>query len=458
MPEAVLDPQTYTTSTVETMDLDKMDKEIENELKANVTVALETELLKKLIGKVERSVAKKAVQDIFKFVYMKFEEDKITLRGINNDYMTEVVAYQNESQTNFKITEGKACDVCFPADKLVPIVKRLSAKNSSFTIKANVAVIKSGRPKFNLIGVDGSEFPSVPKLGDSLANVAIHPNVLSMIYDRTSYAASTKESRPILTGVHHELSGNRLNCVATDAHRVAQYAYDLDVSYSELTSTIPVAVINEAKKHLDATEKEVNIHFYENQVVYEYEDTTLYGRVLEGNYPVIANLIFDSEQAGTKFNVQAGNFKNLLNNSTVYNSDQPIIIRALAELNQLRVNTREADVGEFQEDLSLTNGEGGDVAIAVNVRYLQDAFSRYNNEDYVTLEFMPTTETKPAGMQPFKTLLSGGNPDCLELFVPVRTSQVDYKKPVAIPDFQGIVEFDFNPFNTDFAEAEEATE
>lgn len=439
----------------EGIDIEAMDKEIDNELKANVTVAIHTEMIKKLVGKVERSVAKKAVQDVFKFIYIKFDQDKITLRGINNDFMTEAVAYQNEDQTNYKITDGKPADVCFPADKLVPIVKRISAENTSITIKANVAVIKSGRPKFNLIGIDGSEFPSVPNLGESLAKVSIHPNVLGMIYDRTSYAASTKETRPILTGVHHQLEGKRLKCVATDAHRVAQYAYELDESYDELISTIPVAVISEAKKHMDATEKEVNVHFYANQVVYEYEDTTLYGRVLEGNYPNIQALIFDTEQAGTKFTVQAGSFKNLLNNSTVYNSDLPIIIRAKSELNQLRVNTREADVGEFQEDMTLSNGVGEDVAIAVNVRYLQDAFARYNTDDYVTLEFLPKTETKPAGMQPFKTILAGGDIECLELFVPVRTSAINYKAEVQIEDFQGVAEFDFNPFNTDFAEQDQ---
>lgn len=447
-----------TFTGMEDIDINAMDQEIEEELKTTVTLAIQTEVLKTLIGKVERSVAKKAVQDVYKMIYLDFQPTCITARAINNDYVTEAFVAQNEDATNFKITGGKPGSICFPADKLVPIVKRLASKNSSITIRSNKALFKSGRPEFDLIGIDGSEFPRIPSIENSQATITIHPNVLSMIYDRTIYAASTKETRPILTGVHHQLSGNRLICVATDSHRLAQFVYDLNESYDDIAVTIPTTVLSEAKKHLDATEAEVSIHLCSsqadnqesNQVVYQFNDVTLFARVLNGTYPPTGRLIFAPEQAGSSFTVHAGNFKTLLNNSTVYNPDQPIIIRIKPHLGQLRVNTREADVGAFQEDLAVNDGVGADVVLAVNVRYMQEAFARYNNDDYVTLEFMPSADQKPSGMQPFKARLKNGNEDCVELFVPVRTDQVKYNEEVIIDDFKGVPEFDFNPFEADF--------
>lgn len=446
---------TEVMTEVEGIDIEKMDEQITEDLKSNITLAIQTEVLKKLVGKVERSVSKRTVQEIFKFIFIQIEDNKLTLRGINSDYLTEAIAIKNEDGSNFRITGGTApTSICFPADKLVPIVKRLNAKNTEIKIEANVATIKCGRPKFNLNGVDGDEFPRTPSLGDSIATVSVHPSVLSTMYDNTIYAASTKETRPILTGVHHVLKDSKLRCVATDSHRLGQYVYDLDEEQAEVVATIPNIVLAEAKKHVDATEVEVQIHFYENQVVYEYEDVTLYARVLEGNYPDTNRLIFSAQQAGASFVVHAGNFKNLLNNSTVYNPDQPILIRIKPELNQLRVNTREAEVGAFQEDLAITEGTGEDVVVAVNVRYLQEAFSRYNNDDYVKCEFMPSTESRPAGLQPFKGRLHNGNEECLQLFVPVRTDQVDYSAEIVIDNFQGVPEFEFNPFEDDFKEVE----
>ncbi|MCD7911078.1 DNA polymerase III subunit beta [Bacillus velezensis] len=444
MTNAVLD--------IDTIDVEKIDKEVENELKTTVTIAIQTETLKKAIGKVERSVSKKAVQEIFKFIFIDIQENKLTFRGINSEYLTEATVFQNTDQSNFKITSGNPGSICFPADKLVPIVKRLKAKNSEIRIESNVAVIKSGRPEFNLNGIDGSEFPSTPDLEEKAATISIHPDMLKIMYSRTIYACSANETRPILTGVYHKLSGKQLKCSATDSHRLAQYVYELDKEYPEVKVTVPAPIMSEALKHLSDLEVEVQIHFYSNQVVYEFEDAKIYGRILEGQYPNTESLLFNSEQAGSSISLNAGMFKTLLNNSTVYNSDQPIIIRIKPELNQLRANTREAEVGAFEEDLSTLNGTGEDVAIAVNVRYLQDALSHYSDGDQVKFIFSPSSPDKPVGMRPFIGMLDNANEECLELFVPVRTNQIHYDKEVIIEDFKGIPEFEFNPFEEVFNE------
>ncbi|PVC74961.1 DNA polymerase III subunit beta [Priestia megaterium] len=431
------------------INVEKIDAEIEKELKTNVTLAIQTEVLKKAVGKVERSISKKAVQDVFKMIYIDIQPDTLTFRGINSDFMTEATVTQNADQTNFKVTEGKGNSICFPGDKFIQIVKKLNAKKTEIRIEENQALIKSGRPKFDLVGIDGDEFPRTPELEEG-TSIPMHPQVLSMMYDRTIYAASSKESRPVLTGVLHHLNGTKLKCVATDAHRLGQFVYELEEEHEELSATIPIKVLTEAKKHLDATEVEVIIHYHGTQVVYEFEDVKVYGRTIEGNYPDTDRLIFSSDNTGSSIVVNAGAFKELLSNSTVYNPDQPIIIRIKPELNQLRVNTREAQVGAFQEDLAVTGGEGADLVVGVNVRYLQEAFARYGNDDSIKLEFLPAVGDKPTGMQPFKGSLLNGNPDCVELFVPVRSVEIDYHKPVEIEDFQGVAEFDFDPFKSDF--------
>lgn len=439
---------------MEGIDIDAMDEQIDNELKVNVTLAIQTELLKKLVGKVERSVSKRTTIDILRFVYIDIQEDRITMRGTNSDYTTEAFALQNEDQSNFKITAGTPNSICFPADKFVPIVKKLNHKDTSIKIESNYAVIKSGRPKFDLHGIEGDQFPRTPELGSSVASVSIHASVLSMMYDRTMYAASTKETRPVLTGVYHDLKEGALKCVATDSHRLAQFVYELDADYPDVTANIPASTLAEVKKHLDATEGEAIVHFHDTQVMYEFTDTILYTRLIEGQYPPTDRLLFATEQAGSIFTVSAGALKTLLSNSTVYNPDQPIIIRIKPESGQMRVNTREAEVGAFEEDLAVTEGTGADVVLAVNVRYMQEALSRYSNDDYMSFEFMPAVPNKPAGMQPFKGMLKNGNINCLELFVPVRSAQVNYDAPVEIEGFQGVAEFEFNPFQDDFAEIE----
>src|SRR6185312_13017661 len=98
------------------VDIDKIDEEIEESFNANVTLAIQTDLLKKLIGKVERSVAKKTVQDIFRFIYLEIQDDKLILRGMNTDFTTEATAEQSSDGSNFKITAGSPGSICLPAE------------------------------------------------------------------------------------------------------------------------------------------------------------------------------------------------------------------------------------------------------------------------------------------------------------------------------------------------------
>ncbi len=434
------------------IDIEKIDNEIEEELKTNLTLAIQTDLLKSLVGKVERSVAKKAVQDIYHFIYMDIADKKLTLRAMNNDFTTEAFVEKNEEETNFKITNGNPGSICFPADKFVPIIKRLNAKNAEINVSSELAHIKSGRASFDLHALDGSEFPRIPDLGESLTSLSMAPGLLANMYDQTIYAVSTREVRPILTGVHHIIKEETLKCIATDSYRLAQHTCDLDKSYNDIQVTVPSPVLAEAKKHLDNAEEIIDIYFHDNQVVYRFENAVLYGRLLEGAYPNAEKLIFDSNHAGSSFVVQAGPFKNMLNNSTVYNPDQPIIISVKPSDGQLRINTKEAEVGAFQEDLLITYGVGDDLVIAVNVGYLQEAFSRYNQDDYVKIEFMQKTEESPSGLRPFKTYLFNGDETCLDLFVPVRSNLIDYNAEVIIENFEGVNEFEFNPFEADFKE------
>lgn len=437
---------------IEDIELNEVDQDIEGVL--TIRVAVQTELFRDLISKVERSVAKKAVQDIYKTIFIDFQSDKIIVRAINNDFTIEAIFNQNEEQTNYKITSGSPGSICFPADKLVQIVKRLKTKNIEIEVNENKATFRSGKStEFKLHGLPGNEFPSLPSLTDSISTLEINPHVLSELYNKTAYAASASEGRPILTGVFHRVKDGVLACIATDSHRLTRYVHELNGEHKEIDVTIPTPVIEEAKKHMKDLDDDVIIHLYEHYAVYVMGDVTIYGRLLEGNYPETSRIVFPDEQVRTSFKVRAKTIKEVLNNATVYSTDYPIIIYIKPELNQFRAISEEPSVGLFKQDVVLQDGQGEDIAIAVNIRYLQETFSRYSDEDIIEFKFLPSTKGRPVGLQPFRTNLAGGNTDCTELFLPVKTPKIHYEDPVVIEDFEGAVTLeDFNPFEEDFEE------
>ena len=53
---------------------------------------------------------------------------------------------------------------------------------------------------------------------------------------QTSFAVSTSETRPVLTGVNWKIENNELYCIATDSHRLAlrkaKIEMDVPTSYN----------------------------------------------------------------------------------------------------------------------------------------------------------------------------------------------------------------------------------
>lgn len=437
-----------TTTVQDDININKIDEEIEKELKTTLTLAIQTDLLKAAVSKVEKSISKRTTIEIFTYIYIDIQPDLLTFRGVNGDYIEEATIQQNQDQTNFKVTSGNPGSVCFPGAKFVEIIKKLQHKDTAIKIEEYKAVIKSGRPKFSINGVSGDEFPKMPEIDPAISTtISLHSDVLSTMYNKTMYAASTSETRPILTGVEHKILDGHFKCVGTDSHRLGQYVHEMDgENLPDFHATVPANVLKEVKKHLDAYSGEVLLHLSGSQLIYEFFDVRLSTRLLEGNYPATEKLIFKEANIGVTF--IAGQLKEILTRSTVMNDDKPICIKIKPELNQCRISTDESQLGAFQEDITTLKGEGPDIELYANVRYIQDALSKYGSDEYVRFEFLEA-------LRPFKLRLLDGNPDCLEIVLPVRKPDMKPGSEVVIDNFQDSMAVqEFNPFEEDFEEIE----
>ena len=100
-------------------------------------------------------------------------------------------------------------------------------------------LLKSGKSEITLKGKDVEQYPRIQEV-DSLTPLLMDTKVLKSIIAETSFAASTQESRPILTGVHFVLSNHKdLKAVATDSHRMSQRQLVLEHSADNFDVVIP---------------------------------------------------------------------------------------------------------------------------------------------------------------------------------------------------------------------------
>ena len=131
------------------------------------------------------------------------------------------------------------------------MVKKLPSDFVEIEVQNHLqTVIRSGKSEFNLIGLDAEEYPHLPQIEEE--NVfKIPTDLLKAMISQTSFAVSTSETRPILTGVNWKVENNELNCIATDSHRLAQRKAKVEMETpANYNVVIPGKSLNELSKIL----------------------------------------------------------------------------------------------------------------------------------------------------------------------------------------------------------------
>ena len=242
----------------------------------------------------------------------------------------------------------------------------------------------------------------------------LETSVLKNIINETAFAASTQESRPILTGVHFVLTENKnLKTVATDSHRMSQKKIVLEKNGDNFDVVIPSRSLREFSAVFTDDIETVEIYFTNNQLLFRSENISFYTRLLEGNYPDTDRLIpteFTSIVTFDKNNLRyAMERARLLSNATQNGTVKLEIINGVVSAH---VNSPE--VGRVNEEIDTESISGQDLTISFNPTYLIDSLKAINSEK-VTISFI-------SAVRPFTLIPSDDTENFIQLITPVRTN------------------------------------
>ena len=185
-----------------------------------------------------------------------------------------------------------------------------------------------------------------------------------------------------MTGELFEISGNHLKVVSLDGHRVSIRNLELKENYEDRKVIVPGKTLIEVSKilsgELDAL---VNLFFTKNHIVFEFDDTTVVSRLIEGEYFRIDQML--SSDYETKVKVNKKEFLNCIDRATllIRESDKkPIIIQIGDGEMRLKLTS---GVGSMNEEIVIEK-EGKDILIGFNPKFLIDAL-RVIDDEMVTL-------------------------------------------------------------------------
>lgn len=255
-----------------------------------------------------------------------------------------------------------------------------------------------------------NEFPNL-NLDLSKNPIPLDKKILKNIITQTSFASSNQESRPVLTGINFKINNDVLECNATDSYRLSKKIVKLDVSLeNNVNIIIPTKNLNELVKMINDDENKVNMHIFNNKVIFEFDNILMMTTLINGSYPDISKLIPESYLL--EVDVDINEFYNALDRASLFtNLDEKNTVNIEVFDNKLKVYSNTPEIGNGEEYISATKKGEENIKISFSSKFMMEALKAFGTGN-VTLCF--NGELKPI------IIKSNDNQDLTELIVPIR--------------------------------------
>ena len=318
-----------------------------------------------------RTVAQKSALSAIEGILCQ-ASGNLTLTGFN---METAITYQIEAE----ISATGSC--ILPARLFGDIIRRLPEGPVTVVVDENYKVsIRAGYASFTISAESANDYPELPDVGSG-RSVRIPQDALKELIGGTIFAVSENQGRPIHTGVKFETSGDAISAIAVDGFRLARRTYHAESAISEnMNFVVPAQGLKEVEKILQDTDEEAIFTLGGKHILFQIGDATVICRLLEGDFldwrrvvptdcPIklvasVADLASSFERVGL---IVSEKYKSPVR--CVF-SDQVLL---------LRTNTT---IGAAEDRCTIA-GDGKELEIGFNVRYLADALRAIPSEEVV---------------------------------------------------------------------------
>ena len=360
----------------------------------------------------KRAISSKNAIPILSTIKIDVTSEGITLIGSNGQISIEYFISVKDENAGLLVTTPGA--ILLEATFFINVVSSLpDVVLDVKEIEQKQIVLVSGKSEITLKGKDAEQYPRIQEI--SASNPLTLPiQTLKKIISETAFAASTQESRPILTGVHFVLSDHKeLKTVATDSHRMSQKNITLKKNGDNFDVVIPSRSLRELTSVFSDEIEQVEVFFANNQILFRSDNISFYTRLLEGNYPDTDRLIPTEFSSEVTFKVahlrQAMERARLLSNAT---QNGTVKLEIASGIVSAHVNSPE--VGRVNEEIDTEAVSGDDLNISFNPTYLIDALKAIESEK-VVIRFI-------SAVRPFTLVPAEESERFIQLITPVRTN------------------------------------
>lgn len=258
--------------------------------------------------------------------------------------------------------------------KILQIVRSLPDGNIMIDIDSDFkAKISSGSSSFEIMGVNGNDFPGLPLLsGDR--NYTLTGKKIRSIISKTMICAAMNDPRPAFTGVFFKIEEGIMTVVGCDGKRMAICEENIGSSAPDARMIIPVKILSELFKVIKDTEDEVTISLARKHVIFNVEGMLYFTRLIDAEYLDYYRVI--PKNYGTEVFLSAHELRAALERASIITEDKlggnsRTYVRFDVVDGCVKISSASTGGSIYEEVPAAKNGN--DVTIGFTCRYLLDA-------------------------------------------------------------------------------------
>lgn len=279
------------------------------------------------------------------------------------------------------IVEGEIISggiVAIDAKIFSEIIRKFPDSEITITTDENFkTTITCEKATFSIAGKSGEDFSYLPSF-EKKQFIYLSQFSLKELIRQTIFSIADNDTNKLMTGELFEVKENMLTVTALDGHRIAIRKTELKDSFEHIKVIVPGKTLNEISKILTGgIDSDVRVFFETNLIAFEFENTIVVSRLIEGEYFKVEQMI--SSNFDTIVNINKKEFLDCIDRSTLLVKEgdkKPIIINITENELELKISSF---LGSMNEQLEI-NKNGKDLMIGFNPKFLMDALKVIDEE------------------------------------------------------------------------------
>ncbi len=374
----------------------------------NMKLKIKKDLLLENLNKVSKAISTKNLIPVLSGIKFELTKEGLTLTASDNDITIQTFIPVNEED----MTIDKEGIIIIQGKYILDIVRKLQAEYINIEVIDDLKIlIFAENSEYNLNGISKNEYPKVNlELKDDF--ISINNKIFKTIINQTSFATSNDESRQILTGINFKINGNIMECNATDSYRLARKVINLSKpSPVEYNVIIPSKNVLEFTKILGDDEEDVEIHIFNNKVIFKYDNVIFQSRLISGSYPNTTNLF--PKESILKITVNLNDLYNVIDRASILTFDKDKNVVTLEIKNDILImRSSSSEIGRGEEKMNINKNNDEDIKISFSARYVMEALKSFTGN---TVELSFVGEVKPI------IIKDVDDDELTQLVLPIRT-------------------------------------